>query len=114
MREEQCDGKSATVNLKAFKPTMHFVENYLHNVAMSRGMAFVDADQNKLTFEVRIFVTLRYMKYVLHLLHVNNEPRPQSTPKSASAHGRIKRIFRKFWEASKCSGEVNKTIMPQS
>ena len=64
MREEQCDGKSATVNLKAFKPTMHFVENYLHNVAMSRGLAFVDADQNKLTFEVRILISLRYMKYI--------------------------------------------------
>lgn len=52
LREEQCDGRATEVNVTAFKPTMHFVESYLHNIAVSHGTGFIDHDQNKLTFEV--------------------------------------------------------------
>ena len=54
LREEQGDGKTSKVTVAHFKPTMNFVENYLHNIAVSQGMGFMDPDQNKLTFEVKI------------------------------------------------------------
>ena len=52
MREEQCDGKSEKINVSSFKPTMNFVENYLHDIAVSVDMDTMDNDQNKLTYEV--------------------------------------------------------------
>lgn len=61
LREEHGDGKTEKVNVSAFKPTMHFVENYLHNIAVSQGMGFMDSDQNKLTFEV--------VQIARHLIH---------------------------------------------
>ena len=56
LREEQCDGRAHEVNVAAFEPTMHFVESYLHNIAVSHGMGFADHDQNKLTFEVKTWL----------------------------------------------------------
>ena len=52
LREEQGDGKTSKATVSQFKPTMNFVENYLHNIAVSHGMGFMDPDQNKLTYEV--------------------------------------------------------------
>lgn len=45
---------------------MHFVENYLHNIAVSQGMGFMDSDQNKLTFEVPFYWNNNVGK-VLHI-----------------------------------------------
>ncbi|XP_066920904.1 inositol 1,4,5-trisphosphate-gated calcium channel ITPR1-like isoform X2 [Clytia hemisphaerica] len=61
LREEQGDGKTSKVTVSQFKPTMNFVENYLHNIAVSHGMGFMDPDQNKLTYEV--------VQVAYHLIH---------------------------------------------
>ncbi|XP_065058274.1 inositol 1,4,5-trisphosphate receptor type 1-like isoform X2 [Rhopilema esculentum] len=51
LREELC-GENNPSNSYRFLPTMQFVENYLQNIANSKGGGFNDAEQNKLTYEV--------------------------------------------------------------
>ena len=52
LKQELC-GESAECSIR-FRPTMHFVESYLQNIANSRDSGFTDSDQNKLTYEVRL------------------------------------------------------------
>ncbi|XP_065669152.1 inositol 1,4,5-trisphosphate-gated calcium channel ITPR1 isoform X5 [Hydra vulgaris] len=61
IREEQGDGKSEKINVSSFKPTMNFVENYLHTIAVSVEIDMTDIEQNKLTYEV-----VQIARYLIH------------------------------------------------
>ena len=87
LKEELSEGR-VEWNISAFKPTMHFVENYLYNIATSQGIGFADADQNKLTYEVSIYNRMTQIVYCyVFISKVSFFVNPRSQSKDVKAIG---------------------------